>query len=509
MIKKFAAIMLIFIIIIGFPALASGQQDWAISKSKTADREFLDENYRSKVTISLPAGEEVLVSDVVFVLDKSTSTYVEEEIINLLNTLKKHVEDTDAKVKVGVVIFNKKANVTCELTDIETGYEAIAEGIRADISSGTNTHAGMLAGKKMLDEDTEVSAERKYLIFISDAITYIFNESPTAIPSQFSENAVFAGPDAWANKYGDNNPPTDWEEYLAAVGQQIAQDGGKFDVSYGGQEPFVPYAERLEHAMTVDRALYETAKVYKSAQEAGYSCYALTADTTSGNVSQYLWGPSFIEYLAQGRRVSFDSIYKDVIYLLDAGSTVIDIIGQGDSFEKDGSLVEKAYDFRFISSAEELKLTVGGEEYATVALGQNQYAFGQPNEEQVYPFVLKYYPGGTASEAREHFVWEINVPVDITRRVSLTYTVELTDPQTEAGVYTMLYTNREAILYPVDSYGNGGEGEYFERPVLAYKVPPKDDEHPAGDIGLTVFAGALAVCAAAAFVIRKIKPRYQ
>ena len=169
--------------------------------------------------------------------------------------------------------------------------------------------------------------------------------------------------------------------------------------------------------------------------------------------------------------------------------------------------MEKAYDFRFISSAEELKLTVGGEEYATVELGQNQYAFGQPDKDQVYSFVLKYYPEGTSSEPREHFVWEINVPVDITRRVSLTYTVELTDPQTEAGVYTKLYTNEEAILYPVDSYGNAGEGEYFERPALAYKVPPKDDEHPTGDIGLAVFAGALAVCAAAVFAIRKIKTR--
>ena len=324
--RKITFVVLTVLLLIVLPFSALGKQDWSISKSKTADREFLDEDYRAKVTLSLPAGEEVLVSDIVFVLDKSTSADVEEEIINLLASLKEHVEDTDAKVKAGVVIFNKQANVTCELTDIETGYEAIAEGIKADISSGTNTHAGLLAGKKMLDEDTEVSSERKYLIFISDAITYIFNENPTAIPSQFEENAVFAGPDAWANKYENNNPPADWDAYLAAAGEQIAQDGGEFEVSYGGQEPFIPYNERMEHAMSVDRALYETAQAYKSAQQAGYNCYALTADTTSGTASQYLWGPSFMEYLAQGREVSFDGIYRDVIYLLDAGSTVIDII---------------------------------------------------------------------------------------------------------------------------------------------------------------------------------------
>lgn len=146
--RKITVIVLAVLLLIVLPFSALGQQDWAISKSKTADREFLDEDYRAKVTLSLPAGEEVLVSDIVFVLDKSTSADVEEEIINLLDTLKKHVEDTDAKVKVGVVIFNRQANVTCELTDIETGYEAITDGIKADISSGTNTHAGLLAGKK-------------------------------------------------------------------------------------------------------------------------------------------------------------------------------------------------------------------------------------------------------------------------------------------------------------------------------------------------------------------------
>ncbi len=91
----------------------------------------------------------------------------------MLFNLKAHAENSQASVKVGVVIFNKQANVTCVLTDIQTGYEDILEGIRTDISSGTNTHAGILAGKKMLDEDCAVPARRKYLIFISDAITYI------------------------------------------------------------------------------------------------------------------------------------------------------------------------------------------------------------------------------------------------------------------------------------------------------------------------------------------------
>lgn len=107
--RKITFVVLTVLLLIVLPFSALGKQDWSISKSKTADREFLDEDYRAKVTLSLPAGEEVLVSDIVFVLDKSTSADVEEEIINLLASLKEHVEDTDAKVKAGVVIFNKQA----------------------------------------------------------------------------------------------------------------------------------------------------------------------------------------------------------------------------------------------------------------------------------------------------------------------------------------------------------------------------------------------------------------
>lgn len=43
---------------------------WETSKSKTATN--LDENYESDVTLSLPAAEEELVSDIVFVIDESS-----------------------------------------------------------------------------------------------------------------------------------------------------------------------------------------------------------------------------------------------------------------------------------------------------------------------------------------------------------------------------------------------------------------------------------------------------
>lgn len=123
---------------------------WDVSRSKTATK--LDTNtWTSNVTLSLPSAEEKLASDVVFVLDKSTSAEKEEQALGMLTALKEQTAKTGAKVKVGVVIFNKQANVTAPLTDLATGSETIEDAIKQEIKSGTNTHAGMLAGKQLLD----------------------------------------------------------------------------------------------------------------------------------------------------------------------------------------------------------------------------------------------------------------------------------------------------------------------------------------------------------------------
>ena len=96
-------------------------------------------------------------------------------------------------IKVGVVIFNKEAHKS-DFMDLETQYDAIAAAIRENISSGTNLSAGILAGKKMLDEDTQVAAGRKSLVLLSDGITYIFGEKPTAVAWGFKNPVIRSRP---------------------------------------------------------------------------------------------------------------------------------------------------------------------------------------------------------------------------------------------------------------------------------------------------------------------------
>ena len=474
--------------------------DWEHSKSKTATN--LDANYQSQVTLSLPAAQEQLVSDVVFVLDKSTSATVEDQMIEMLNSLNQQITETGAKVKVGVVIFNKEANRVLELTELNSdNMGKIQEAIKKDISSGTNTHAGLLAGKAMLDADTSVDANRKYMILVSDGMTYMFDEPAQAINSiqaTNGENAVMAGTDCWGIRHylegKDSFIPEDWTSYLQDVGSKLTEI----------EQYIQPYDNRdntnyiskgnTELPTTVDVALYKTQEVFKQMQNNGYHCYSVLAQT---NITNYPWGPSFMNYLAGGKEVSFDDIQNDIYYLLDAGSQVVDVIGEGIDN------VGNEYDFKFIDEADKLTLKVGNE-VLPIHEENGYYGFGEKltsgDYAGHYPYELTYYPEGMGTRslevAGELFRWDINVPVSNFAPVQLTYTVQLTNPQTADGTYGQydadgskeyagLYTNKMAILYPVDSNGVEGEQEAFQKPTVSYTIsngkpvdPPVDPEDP-------------------------------
>ena len=458
------------------PPIESG--DWDVSKSKTATN--LDENFESDVTLSLPSAEAQLASDVVFVLDKSKSASLEEQALEMLKELQAQIQETNAKVKVGVVIFNSEAHAS-EFFDLATEYDKIESAITQEIHDGTNTHAGLLAGIDMLESDTSVSDDRKYLIFVSDGITYMYNEEPTAIGLENADKTnIFAGPDNWATKYGSNAAPVSWEAYLGDVETQIQLDGDRYDAPYGtsfthgGENAYISYDDRANHAMSIDKALYLTYKTYSNAASK-YHCYAMLASTNA----DHPWATSFMKYLAGGKSVDFEQIQNDIYYLLDAGSKVVDVIGHTDD-----------YNFDFVNDAANLTMTVGGETLKTTKINDTSYGFGELRDGK-YSYVLTYYANGREDVKDEHFVWQINVPVSNFEPVTLTYTVKLANPKTEPGTYGQydqdgrqgydgLYTNNSATLYPVDSNGTPGEPEEFLKPTVSYTVK-KPEPSPSTD----------------------------
>ena len=460
------------------------------SKSKTATN--LNSRYQSDVTLSLPAQQETLISDVVFVLDKSTSPE-KESALRMLETLREQV-GADAKVRVGVVTFNTTAAKN-GFFDLSTELDKIQTAFDAPQVSGTNLHAGILAGASMLDADTAVQDDhRKYLIVISDGITYMYDEDAKIVPYYWMNDGspyFSKDPYSWDFKYGQGTTFTaeQWDAWVETTAETLKQETIA-PALYENKntltaEDGVEVTENLAYTTSVDCGLYYAYQAYRAAAQR-YRCYAVAADT--GKVNTYPFGPSFMEYLAGGEEVSFDTIRNEIVYLLGAGSCVVDEIGSGT--DNKGN----AYHFDFVDDAANLALTVGGRTYTVTKAEQvesgavSTYWFGQPVENGQsgadYPFVLHYYKDGTTLRGERYdecFVWEFHAPVTQFQRVELTYTVRLADPQTAAGTYgaydgtgesgaSALFTNNSAVLYSVDSTGVSGQPERFRRPTVSYTV---------------------------------------
>ena len=478
--KKLLAILLALIMMLTTVSAmaAAAPEKWDISKSKTATN--LDANYESKVTLSLPSAEEPLVSDIVFVLDKSTSAQLEQQALDMLGKLKVHVEETGATVKVGVVIFNKVANVANDgkFFNLATEYDGIEAAIKQEIKSGTNTHAGLLAGKKMLDDDKSVENNRKYLIFVSDGITYMYDKEAKIVPYYWmNDNSPYFSKDpySWQFKYLNNNAPDDWSVWIKVVEAAMSAEAGN------APDP-VPYdstlnveigtlvSAKMKYTTSVDRALYYSYQTYQAAKNAGYNVYAMTAD--SGADTTYPWGPSFMNYLAGDKKVDFSEIRNDILYLVGAGSTVTDYMGY----------VEGDYNFDFVNDAAALSLKVGDDSYQAIKLEDNKYGFkpsgNNSDGNNSYDYIVEYFP---KEKDEENFVWTINVPVSNFAPVQLTYAVKLTNPKTASGTYGTydkdgskdyegLYTNNYAVLIPKNSSGDTGADETFNKPTVSYTV---------------------------------------
>ena len=508
------------------PTEPSEPVDWETSKSKTATN--LDENYESQVTLSLPAKDEQLVSDVVFVLDKSTSTNVTDEIKDMLDSLAARIAETDgAAVNVGVVSFNQTASIELPLTrltadnleEIKTSMDSLEQ------ISGTNMNAGLLAGKEMLDNDTDVDASRKYMIIVSDGISYYYCKG-TDYKTAYTIASLNGGDDGNGNKncqpnsgascfeikYGATNIPN-WIDWYADMPGLLSSEYSTYE--YNVDDPnlpsttdldskgAIPYADRQNYPINVDISLYSSYNLYQEMLAEGYHCYSVFGREDNG--VPYAFGPSFMEYmggdtyLGESGTTAFETIENDIFYLLDAGSSVIDVIGGDDNGE------QYDYDFDFVNDLSKITLTVNGVEKEGVPLGENHYGFGEKinyEGQEVYEYELTYYPNGLGVAtmafenedvvAGELFVWDIYVPVKQFEPVQLTYTVKLANPKTADGTYGQydedgsknyagLYTNNSAVLFPVDSNGNVGEKEAFDKPTVSYTVSNGKPVEPTPD----------------------------
>ena len=476
---------------------------WDVSCSKIASGLMKNSNgdWTTNVTLSLPSAEEKLESDVVFVLDGSSSadTDVVKQSLSLLDQLKQAVDGNNAAVNVCVVKFKRQA-FKSNWYDLSKDFGAIKTDMETKYSGGTNLHAGLLAGKEALEEHSKVSANRKYLILVSDGSTYLYSkdgnwksDTPFTRSYHTKENYTTSAGGFWDNgHYEPNNYPevnvprpkdtsdvAAWKAYLEDVEERNAESNGdeydyhcNYDLNFNQGIPSDDFKSQpcvKRSANNRDMAFYYADQTWQKMKEDGYHLFSIATEDGSAGAGNADDSHCFMNYLNEGKSLTFSEIQNEVIYAVSAGSTVTDIIGSKFSFEGIKSL------------------TVGKQELTATKSGENTWYFGNDNtaSESTYRFKVVY-------NSQDHqFVWTINESVSNFAPVQLTYTVKLTKPETAAGTYGVtdlngdgkvdgtdttytdtyaLYTNESATMVPKDSDWHTGEKLTFPKPSVSYTV---------------------------------------
>ena len=472
-------------------------------------------NDQTDVTLSIGATEGKEKVAVMFLLDKSTSQGMRDEAAEMLDEL---ADKLNTDILYDVVIFSGTATSTGwqDIQDSDTLDTIKTNFVNGQTTSGTNMDAGIeMATVEMEKLPDDFADATTYLVTLSDGITYVWTGEDgqvKCVPVQGIgaggnvETKAQNGVDTWsmfydygaglASVYAPDNLDAEVTAVMNAFKNSVVnkmentQEAGSVKNYYSENnydDPISTYIYDEEanaevtakYACGPEFAMYESATGYEELVKLFDHSYAYAVPEANedgtdnmGNWDSFPWGRELMEYCQSlssnhGQPVDvsnadaeeiFASIADQIIYAIQSG-TVTDVIG--DDFD--------------LSSVDTFTLTVGGEEIKGAVNG-NTVNFGD--------YTVTYYPEGTEDETREHFVWEINTPVENAAPAKLTYTLKLVNKAAEPGDY-VVPTNEEAVLEYTSS--NGGSGsEEFPVPEVTYNVPetsttvttPKPDEHP-------------------------------
>ena len=381
-------------------------------------------------------------------------------------------------------------------------YETIQETFTnpEEVKSGTNMDAGIERARAEIATLPEAYGDAEtYLITLSDGITYIWDEDGTTMtvpviqqrtPSDSNpgEITIDKSSTTWDMIHGAGVSFTEiygsFEDFLTQIPEKMTASRSKgyvksYDGNYTVNTPGIlttyiydPVAKQEiadTYACSPEFSAYESAVGYselvksfdKSFAYPVPECDASGKDTSTWE-EFYPWGKELMLYCQSlstnqddgvisndDAATIFDEIADEILYTIKSG-TVTDIIGSN-------------FDLTAIGSFE---LAAGGEKQNTTVSGNTVY-FGEKTGND-YPYSVTYYPNGVEGDAREQFVWNINVPVENAKPLELTYTLKLVNRSTVEGSYTVP-TNEDATLtYESTDVGNGTEK--FPQPEVTYTV---------------------------------------
>lgn len=486
--------------------VATGQHEALAKNNKTATQ--LDDDLTTNISLSFPGKEDVLAQDIVFVLDKSgasDATGIDAQARQFLDDIKQQADDKGLNIKVGIVNFYYAGKVRQELTDVVNNYDDIQNKLKSSVLGfGTNMHAGLLAAKKMLDEDTAVTAKNKHIILISDGATYLysknndynkaytrsFNPKKQKDPTKYHDKRDLQG-GIWEYQSREYNLPNDWKKFsdgsnfvfstasasngnIKKLGQYLdyyreqekdsAANWAQYDYAYtlfsrrtgGGSNGVVLPIENNVPA-NIDIAFIKADDVFQEMVNAGYQMNVYYKNKADFN------GSLFLKYLARNSNhgelnTDFEQLKKEVLEKVATGSTVVDYVGK---------------DFDFVNDDKELSLevadeTLNAEKITDTTLGKDDAHFGFGKQEDgTYRFELIYQKADAQNGNKEKLILKINETVYPKTAVTLNYQEKLVNVPTQAGTH-ILNTNESATLKPVDANGKEGDDVTFPIPQVEY-----------------------------------------
>lgn len=456
---------------------------------KTATR--LNAEDQTTVTLSIGAEQGKENVAVLFLLDKSTSQGMRDEAAKMLNELK---TKTNTNILYNVVIFSGDATSTgwCNIQDDAALENTLENFVNKETSSGTNMVAGIQCAEEQMKSLPEEYG-MTYLVTLSDGISYVWNDENGIKKTVYAaglhhEGMVEVQPqngaDSWDIMYDYGMSLSDiyggMNNFLEELPRKMESSiNAGYVQNYEGANPnnciqtyVYDEAKKQEVAATYacapEFAVYYSAMQYMDLASQFTRSYAFAVPelTESGADNQkswdnFPWGKELMLFCqmqssncGQGAvsntdaKEIFEDIQDEVLYAIKSGE-VTDVIGRD-------------FDLADVNS---FVLTVGGTQIQPVHVDGNTVKFGEAKD-NVYPYEVEYFPA--ANGAEEKFIWKINVPVENSKLLQLSYDLKLVNKSEFEGTYTVP-TNENATLEYVPTQGDNGTMD-FPVPTVSYTV---------------------------------------
>lgn len=507
--------------IIGHAAEAPEQEKIGVDKTASA----LNSNDETTVNLSIvaPTLKYKQNVDLVFVVDASAGSDYAAYASEAGKLLDKLAASPSVNLNVGSIVFDGWGHDGYSLAtgkgdglSNESGLVPLNSTTLPDIKKAvvyatkytqygirhSNSEEPLRMANRWLENDTTVDKANKFIVFISDMLTYTYGGTTTYNNTAYAETPVsknfagdgiylqqnptdgrnlaklFADYDAgilqkdptWNTETFTNYNTTymgfevlnAWRNFFTNIYQKTPNPGLITSAQY---DALVNAANCARQGVTAyEKSLCLTKTALETSINNGYNVmawiddvsYAGTYDKTFNNMTT-----DFAAYLPKmGVQTTLRSSGNDIANFLEGleekivvvfrKGTITDVIGH--QFELEGYKDASASPFH---------LSYDGTEYTSVKTGDNEWSFGTPDA-GVYPFVAKYMTDSKTINLT------INTELKDYKKLNLSYTLYLTDFSQSSDA---LYTNESAVVNYVDYNDRQFESE-FPRPSVQYTAEP-------------------------------------